>query len=402
MRPEAIYEALLEPEGAQDPYPLYAALHAHGTVLAIGDGQVLVPGYHAANSILRDPRFRVDDAEIFDRGDVSWREHPVLNAPNLLSLNGAGHDRIRGLMTRRFTRQRVQALTQTISALLDRLLDAMALAGSDGSSIDFIAEFAYALPVTVICGLIGATDWNITMLRGLSRRLSAVLEPEIDDDVIAEGDAAAITLADMFTELVADRRMRPRYDLVSELVAIADAPDAPISQSELIQNLILLLVAGFECSMNLLGSGLQIVFTETGLGDGLRSGRIRPDAFVEELLRYEAPVQDTSRHLTSPGEIDGIMVDSYDEIVLLLGAANRDPRRFAEPDVFRPERTDAGSLTFGAGTHFCLGAVLARLEAELAFPMLLQRFPGLVPAGPADRRPGVTSRGFDRMPVSLS
>src|SRR5260370_42637139 len=128
MRPEAIYEAMLEPEGAQDPYPLYAALHAHGTVLAIGDGQVLVPGYHAANSILRDPRFRVDDAEIFDRGDVSWREHPVLNAPNLLSLHGAGHDRIRGLMPRRVPRPRVHGRTQTISAPLERPLGALAAA----------------------------------------------------------------------------------------------------------------------------------------------------------------------------------------------------------------------------------------------------------------------------------
>ncbi len=401
MQPEDIYEALLEPEGTADPYPLYAALHEHGPVLAAGDGLVLVPGHQAVRSVLRDQRFMVDDAEVFDRVDTSWREHPVLNAPNLLSLNGAGHDKIRGLMAPWFTRQRVRGLAPMVSALADRLLDAMALAGADGSPVDFIAEFAYALPAAVISELIGAADWDAAELRQLSGKLAAVLEPEVDDDVIARGDAAAITLAGMFTELIAQRRARPRDDLVSELAAITAAPDAPISHGELVQNLILLLSAGIECSMNVHGSALQLIFTEPGVRDGLRSGQITPAAFVEEVLRFESPVQDTGRRLAGGGEIGGVAVDDDDEIVLLIGAANRDPRRFADPDVFRPERADPGTLSFGAGRHFCLGAALARLEAEVGFDRLLRRFPGIRAAGAPQRRPGLTSRGFDRLPVSL-
>jgi cytochrome P450 len=165
----------------------------------------------------------------------------------------------------------------------------------------------------------------------------------------------------------------------------------------------LLLVAGFECSMNLLGSGLQVVFSEPGLGAGLSSGRVTAEGFTEELLRFEPPIQETGRRLASEsGEIDGVAVGGDDELVLLLGAANRDPRRFADPDVFRPGRSDGGSLSFGAGAHFCLGAALARLQAEIAFPRLMRRFPGLAPAGAADRRPSAISRGFDRMPVSLA
>jgi cytochrome P450 len=401
LQPEEIYEALLEPDNWEDPYPLYAALHAHGAVLPIDDGLILVPGYQAVRSILSDARFLVDDAEIFDRVDDSWRGHPSLSRPNLLSLNGTEHSRLREPMSRRLTRQRVQSLVPAISAQIDRLLDELALAGADGSPVDLIEAFACALPVAIICELVGADEWDAATLRGLSRSLTAVVEPEIDDEMLAAGDAAALQLAEMCTELVADRRARARDDLVSDLVAAADAPSPRIGPQELIQNLILLATAGFECSMNLLGSGLRLAFTEPGIGEGLRSGQLEPARFVEELLRFEPPIQETGRRLAKPGEIDGIAVGSDDEIVLLLGAANRDPRRFADPDLFLPDRADSGSLSFGAGPHFCLGAGLARLQAELAFPRLLRRFPRLAPAGAPDRRPSAISRGFDRMPVSL-
>jgi cytochrome P450 len=401
MQPVDIYEALLEEGIWENPYPLYAALHEHGTVLPIGDGLVLVPGYHAARSVLGGAQFLVDDAEIFDRVDETWRAHPALNAPNLLSINGSDHARIRELLGRRLTRRRVQDLKPSISAQVDRLLDEMALAGADADPVDYVAAFAYPLPAVIICELIGATGWDLTLLRDLSRSLTAVLEPDIDDELLARGDEAAVTLGSMFSDLVADRRARARDDLISDLVAAASEREARLSEAELIHNLILLLVAGFECSMNLLGSGLHVVFNEPRIRAGLISGRVTPASFVEELLRYEPPIGETGRRLAKSGEIDGVAVDSDDEIVLLLGAANRDPRRFADPDVFAPERGDGGSLSFGAGAHFCLGAALARLQSELAFPRLVRRFPGLVPAGPAERRPSAISRGFDRMPISL-
>jgi cytochrome P450 len=401
VEPEAIYAALLEADGMEDPYPLYAALHEHGSIMVAEPGLVLIPGYEVVRSVLADPEFGVDDAEVFDRGFPDWRDHPALDAQNLLSLNGADHGRIRALLAGRFTRRRVQALEPVVGALIDELLEVMADRGADGSPVDFMADFAYALPVAVICELLGVPDWDAGALRALGRSLTAVLEPEIDDDVLAEGDAAAVTLAGMFAEVTADRRARPRDDLISELVAVADSPDAPISRSELIQNLILLLIAGFECSASLFGSGLRIVLTGQEAGDSLRSGSVAPDAFVEEVLRYESPVQDTGRRRRSPGEISGVAIETDDELVLLLGAANRDPRRFADPDAFRPHRTDSGSLSFGAGPHFCLGATLARLEATMAFPRLLRRFPALAAAGQPQRRPGATSRTFARMPVRI-
>ncbi len=401
MDPQEIFMALLGPDGMADPYPLYAALHEHGEVIQAGTGFVLVPGYESASAVLRDPEYRVDDAESFDQAFPGWRDHPALSADGLLNLNGQEHTRLRGLMARQFTHRRVQALEPAITRLTDALLDALAEDGAGGRPVDFMQDFAFALPVAVICELIGVPDWDTGQLRPLARSLTAVLEPLAGQAALSQGDAAAVTLAGMFDELTARRRASPRDDLVSELVAAADSPAARISQSELVENLILLLVAGFETTTNLLGNGLQVVLSDPAAGDDLRSGVVPPAAFVEEVLRYDSPVQQTGRRRRSSGELAGVPVGGGEQLVVMLGAANRDPRRFTQPEVFRPGRSEGGPLSFGAGAHFCLGAALARLEGTIAFPRLLRRFPGLAAAGEPERRAGLTFRGFERLPVSL-
>ena len=160
-------------------------------------------------------------------------------------------------------------------------------------------------------------------------------------------------------------------------------------------------MAGFETTTNLLGNGLRVVLSDPAAGDDLRSGVVPPAAFVEEVLRYDSPVQQTGRRRRSSGELAGVPVGGGEQLVVMLGAANRDPRRFTQPEVFRPGRSEGGPLSFGAGAHFCLGAALARLEGTIAFPRLLRRFPGLAAAGEPERRAGLTFRGFERLPVSL-
>ena len=262
-------------------------------------------------------------------------------------------------------------------------------------------DFAFALPVAVICELIGVPDWDVGQLRPLARSLTAVLEPLADKALLVQADAAAVTLGQMFDELTAERRASPRGDLVTELVAAADSPGTRIGQRELVENLILLLVAGFETTTNLLGNGLQIVLSDPAAGDDVRSGAVPPAAFVEEVLRYDSPVQLTGRRRRSSGELAGVEVGPGEQLIVMLGAANRDPRRFARPGAFWPGRPGGGPLSFGAGAHFCLGAALARLEGAVAFPRLLRRFPGLASAGEPERRQGMTFRGFERLPVSL-
>lgn len=416
MEAQEVFEKLLEPEAIDNPYPLYAAVHALGEVIPAGTGLVpdggqvmLVPAYEVANAVLRDPGYLVPDAAYQDQFRPGWRDHPSLDSNNLLMMNGDDHSRIRTLITRHFTRRRVAELEPAVVRLTDGLLDAMADQGADGSAVDFMQQFAFALPVTVICELIGVPASLRGEFRPLARALALTLEPLIDAEVIAAADVAALKLAGMFAELVAERRAAPADDLLSALVQAADAEPGRATDAELIQNLILLLVAGFETTTNLLGNGVRLVLDDAAAGagrsaeliGGLMAGEAAA-AFVEEVLRYDSPVQFASdRRPTSPKLVGGVSVTPDDHLVVMIGAANRDPKRFAEPDRFWPQRPDSGPLSFGGGAHFCVGAALARLEGTVAFPRLFARFPELALTGDAERRIGIVLRGFEHLPVTL-
>ena len=352
--------------------------------------------------MLRDPDFRCRDSENLQQLIPDWRSHPSLVqvADWLLSLNGARHARIRSLFSRTFTARRVASLEPAIIAMADKLLDAMADRGCDGGTVEFVHDFAYLLPVTVICELIGIPEQDRESFRPLARDLARVFESsdESDTPVI---NAAAVELLAYFTGLAARRRAEPGGDLISSLLAAAGAGDGELADAELLHNLTLLLVAGFETTTNLLGNGLQILLHDPAEAAALRSDAVRPAQFVEEVLRFDSPVQAASR-LGYPSRIGVVDIADGDRVMMLLGAGNRDPRRFAEPDSFRPLRPDGGSLSFGGGPHFCIGAALARLEGRIAFLRLMTRFPALAPAGQPARRHSFLLRGFDALPVTIS
>jgi cytochrome P450 len=397
-----IFTALLTTDGRADPYPLYAALHAIGEAAPIAPGAVVVHGYEAINSVLRDPAFRVSDAARFDEIFPDWREHPSLGMDSLLNLNTPEHGRIRSLVTRAFTQRRIADLEPAIARMTDSLLESLAASGATGTAIEFMGDFAYQLPMTVICELIGIGEADREDFRPLGRDLSATLELGADLSVLAAADVAAVKLTEYFSALAKQRRAHPRDDLITALVAVTDSRDGRLSDSELTDNLTLLLLAGFETTTNLLGNGLSVILQDPLTGDGIRDGSIPVSAFVEEVLRYDSPVQLTSRRRTDPVEIAGVRIEPQDEVVTLLGAGNRDPRRFAAPDTFDPLRADGGPISFGAGPHFCIGAALARLEATVAFPRLLARFPALAAAGQPTRREGLVLRGFETLPVTIA
>ena len=400
-----IFNGLLAPAGMADPYPLYAALHEHGPIVRANEQLVLVPGYELASSVLRDSAFRVPDAELLDEVNPGWRQHPSLDPNSMLTLNDDPHSRIRSLFSKQFTKRRIAELEPAVIAQTDALLDKIADLGSGGAPVDFMDEFAFALPVTVICELIGVPESERDEFRPLARSLTATLEPLIDEAGLVEADAAALKLAGMFASLVAERRARPASDLLSGLVAAAAADEERISENELIQNLILLLVAGFETTTNLLGNGVQVLLSDPSAGGELLSGSSSADAaaaFVEEVLRFDSPVQFAEdRRRKVPAEVGGFTVDPHDHLIVMLGAANHDPRRFAEPDRFWPGRPDPGPLSFGAGAHFCLGAALARLEGAVAFPRLFSRFPALAAAKPPQRRVSLVLRGFEHLMITV-
>jgi cytochrome P450 len=396
-----IFTALLSPEGRDDPYPLYAELHKLGEATGLGDGAVAVHGYEAVNLVLRDPAFLVTDTEYFDKMLPGWREHPSLGLDAILYLNAPEHARIRSLIARAFTQRRIAGLEPGIAAMADTLLDSMAQCGADGSAVEFMHDFAFLLPVTVICELIGIPESEREGFRPLARALAATLEINAELSVLEPADAAAVYLKEYFAALAAERRTAPRDDLLSALVQISDADDGRLSDGELLDNLILLLVAGFETTTNLLGNGLRVILTNPLAMAGLRGGTMPVAAFVDEVLRYDSPVQLTSRRRTDPIDVAGVRIEPYDEVVTLLAAGNRDPRRFADPDAFDPQRSPGGPLSFGAGPHFCIGAALARLEASVAFPRLLARFPALAAAGEPERREGLVLRGFETQPITI-
>jgi cytochrome P450 len=402
-----IFNGLLSPEGMADPYPLYAAVHEHGPIVRADEQVVLVPGYRLASSVLRDSAFLVPDAERLDEVTPGWREHPSLDPNSMLTLNGDAHSRIRSLFSKQFTRRRIAGLEPAVIAQTDALLDKIADLGAGGACVDFMDEFAFALPVTVICELIGVPEGERDEFRPLARSLTATLEPLVDEAGLVEADAAAMKLVEMFAALVAERRARPADDLLSGLVAAAAADEERISENELIQNLILLLVAGFETTTNLLGNGVHLVLADPSVADELRSGSgsgvsESAAAFVEEVLRFDSPVQFAEdRRRKVPAEVGGFSVNPHDHVIVMLGAANHDPRRFAEPGRFWPGRPDPGPLSFGAGAHFCLGSALARLEGTVAFPRLFSRFPQLALAEPAQRRVSLVLRGFEHLMISI-
>ncbi|WUH90959.1 cytochrome P450 [Streptomyces sp. NBC_00433] len=408
--PDAVTVAmeLLSPEGRADPYPLYAAAHRLGPVSEIGGGWFVVAGYDAVNQVLRRTDFGVTGAQI---SPERLAEHASLGllAPSILESDPPEHTRMRSLIGSVFTQRRITALEPMIAAAVDALLDRLAetgARGADGGTVDFMAEFAFPLPVTVICEMLGVPHADRHRFRTLAAGLTTALEFMSDPAGLAPADAAAAELADYFSALIADRRgargKDGEDDLVGALLAARDAEDARLSEAELLANLTLLLVAGFETTTDLLGNGLGVLFDHPGTARRLGSPDGDVAAFVEEVLRYESPVQLTSRIALADGlEVAGVAVPSGSRLILLLGAANRDPSRYRDPDVFDPSRTAIKPLSFGVGAHVCLGNGLARLEAAVAFPRLLARFPDLAPAAAPTRRDRSVLRGYQTFPVRL-
>ena len=397
-----ILTALSKPEGRADPYPLYAGLHELGEVIDLGPQNLAVVGYEAVNTVLRDPGFLVSDRSTFDQTFPGWDANPVFvqGMDWILNLNGPDHVRIRSLIARAFTARRIAGLEPAIAKMADGLLDEMAERGADGSAVEFMHDFAYLLPVTVICELIGIPESDREGFRPVARDLAGVFEIT-DVTTLPAINEAAVELLAYFSALARQRRADPQDDLLSDLLAVSSADDGRLTDAELLHNLTLLLVAGFETTTNLLGNGLQVVMHDPAAEAAVRSGAVTPAAFVEEVLRYDSPVQLTSR-IGYDTELAGVKVGAGVDVLTVLGAGNRDPRKFTVPDEFRPGRGEGAPLSFGGGAHFCIGAALARLEGTVAFARLFDRFPKISPAGDPVRRDRLLLRGFETLPIRLA
>jgi cytochrome P450 len=307
---------------------------------------------------------------------------------------------MRRLAAGAFTPRRLSAMRSAIIAQATTLTGYLEHLGRTGDPIDFITEFAYPLPIRVICALLGVPAEDQHWFREQATALTAVLEPALLLTDVSDALLARSRLDLYFTDLVDQRRAQPTDDLITALTQAHDADGAMLSGPELIANLVLLLVAGFETTTNLLGNGLALLLGRPDLTAALLADPASSPSFVEEVLRYDSPVQLTSRWCRGEVVVDGVRLEPYSQVLLLLGAGNRDPYRYPAPDRFDPGREPNQPLSFGAGAHYCLGAALARMEAQIAFPMLLQRLPNLALAAAPTRRHRLTLRGYAELPIT--
>ncbi|MET3430406.1 cytochrome P450 [Actinoplanes tereljensis] len=392
---------LLAPPTEREPDAAYAALHAHGPILQVSAPLYLVSGYAAVDRALRDPAMETFDAAQLEVAWPGWREYRAvaLFADSMLRANPPHHTRQRRLASGVFTARRVAALRAVVAEQVDVLLGELT---AYGNGVDLVGRLAYPLPIAVITALLGVPVEDRGKFRRLAEALTGVLEMHWTEADRVRADAAADELIEYFGHLVELRRAQPADDLVTALAAAHDADGERLTADELLANLALLLVAGFETTTNLIGNAVVLLLDHPAYADKLRDDAELATAYVEEVLRIDSPVQLTTRRVARAAEVGGVTVPAGAELVLLLGAANRDPDRFAKPDVFDPDRAGVSPLSFGAGAHYCLGAPLARMEAQVALPALLRRFPDLALAERPKRRARMNLRGWRELPVTLT
>ena len=382
--------------GRDDPYPRYARLREIAPMLRAPDGAFVVTRYADCAAVARDGRLAHSTEVLAHLGYPDWADHPALYQlfSSVLRLNPPDHTRLRRLMSGTFTLRRTQALRPAIETMVAELVDQLA----DAGSTDFIHAFAFPFPVNVIGELLGVPEPDRAQFQVLVRQWARVLEV-IDDDVLRTADPAAATIRAYLADLAAERRRKPGADLLSALVAAEDAGDQ-LTEDELLTNVALLFAAAFETTTNLLGNGLVALLRNPEQLALLRDRPELAEPAVEELLRFDSPAQIIDRDVMAPVELAGVGLQPGDRVIAYLGAGNRDPRRFADPDRLILDRADNGPLSFGGGIHFCLGAPLARLEAQVAIPALITRLPKLALDGDPVRRDTLTLRGYTHIPIT--
>jgi cytochrome P450 len=393
-------------EHRNDPYPLYAEVREDGPVrhvrLADGRRAWLVTRYEEALQVLNDTRLSKDFRRVLEANPelVPPGQVPGFFAGrSMLNADPPDHTRLRTLVSRAFTTRRVEGLRGRIQEITDSLLDGMA---SRDGVVDLVAAFAFPLPITVIGELLGVPGEDWVRLRGWFTTLLG------SGPLVAESPGAMAAAGELFGYLVgllAAKREAPRDDLLSGLIEACDG-EQRLDEQELLATTFLLVVAGHETTVNLIANGTVALLRNPDQLAALRADLSLVPAAVEELLRYDGPVQHaTFRFTTEPIEVGGVTIPAHQRVLVLIASANRDTARFTEPDRLDVRRTDNRHLAFGHGIHFCLGAPLARLEGQIAFTSLLRRFPELQLAVPPEElhwRNGLVLRALTELPVRLS
>ena len=402
MDPDDVVLALIEQPAPEDPYPLYHRLRemapSHPSII----GMRFLTRYDDCLEVLRSPSFDMAVAQTMAKSDPRYEGSAYLQAVEemLIFTNPPKHTRIRGVLTRAFTPRVVERLRPRIQELVDGHLDRMA----DLGGFDLVGELAGVLPSQVICEMLGVPMADQPMVEKWTADIAGTVQPVIPDDALAAADKTTLEFHAYLRELVDQRRRHPEGDLLSAMVQAEDS-EGRLDEAELVSFAVTLLGAGTETTTNLLGAGTLALLSNP---DQLAKLRADPELIhnaIEELLRFEPPVQMAfPRVATTDMVVGGEEIGEGELVAPLLAAANHDPTIFADPETLRIDRSmEKAPLSFGMGAHFCMGAALARAEGEIALrTLLLDRFPGLHLTGEAPAwRSGFTLRGVERLMVSV-
>ncbi len=407
---QALAEMFFTDAGIADPAPFYHHLRSVAPVHLSGTGATFLTRFDDCQRILRDNRFGkanrgsggglipdTDPAVIALRAEQMERFIASGRPASMLFLNPPDHSRQRSLVARAFTPKRVEQLRASIRVLADDAVDQLA----EAASADLLEVLAFPLPVAVIGTLVGvpAADWG--SFRQLISASAAGIEPGASLDELHAAEHANVEVWEYFGGLVAERRRQPQDDLLSDLITVEEAGDS-LSAGEISAVAILLFAAGFETTTNLIGNGIGALLRNPDQMARLWADPSLVPRAVDEVLRWDSPVQLDVRTALEPADFDGEPVDVGQQFVTLLGAANRDPAQFTEPDRFDIARDEGAPMSFAAGIHYCLGANLARAEGKEVFESLIARCSTIELDGELVQRRRMTLRGYEAVPVAVT
>lgn len=386
------------PGFVDDPYPWYAALRAHAPVHPLADRSFLLTRYDDVLAVYRSAHASSDKREVFaaplGRGSPIYEHHTT----SLVFSDPPLHTRVRRLLTGALNQRAIARMEAGVVSLVDRLLDE--LAGQPAP--DLIEHFAAQIPVEVIGNLLAVPRDEREPLRDWSLAILSALEPVPDEAILARANAATTEFLAWLRRLVAERERHPGDPEVDVLTRLLRGDDqGRLSEAELLHNCIFLLNAGHETTSNLIGNGLHALLTHRDQLERLAADPALMTTAVEELLRFESPLQLNNRLAKAPIELSERVLPAGSFVTLCIGAANRDPALFADPDRLDIARKPNNHLAFGQGAHACSGMNVARLEARIAIGRLLARHPRIAAAGAHERDRRVRFRGLRHLPVTL-
>ncbi|OED48725.1 cytochrome [Rhodobacteraceae bacterium (ex Bugula neritina AB1)] len=383
-----------DPAFVQNPYPFYAAAQEQGQLHYWQDyGMAAAFGHSAVHMLLRDRRFgREMPEELRKPGPAHLAPFLAVEAHSMLDAEPPRHTRLRKLVLRAFTSREIAALEPVISGLCHQLIDRFA-----DQPFDLLETYCTQVPVITICRLLGVPEEMAPQLLGWSHKMVAMYQASRTKETEHAAAQAAQEFTDFLRRYVAQRRTDPRDDLITRLITAEEEGDK-LSTDELIGTCILLLNAGHEATVHSLGNGVK-----TMLQQGWKPEWLAPEGIerlVEEILRYDPPLHMFTRYAYEEAEVFGHIFQRGEQVALLLGAANRDPKALDDADVFDPTRPPKVNKSFGGGLHFCVGAPLARLEMQIALPILFERCPDLKLAAEAEYSNSYHFHGLTRLLVS--